>query len=139
MSRQSSSQSGSQSSRQTRFIDKPVCSQSTPACAHVRDPEAYFKAWREAKFGGDFDPVSMAVEEAVAEFSSGKSAAGVAVDRALWLKIANRVGFENFLDALDQKKSEIRELEAQGKRLLTPAASFQKLLNRRFPTEGGAR
>jgi hypothetical protein len=79
----------------------------------------------------------MAVEEAVAEFSSGKSAAGVAVDRALWLKIANRVGFENFLDALDQKKSEIRELEAQGKRLLTPAASFQKLLNRRFPTEGG--
>lgn len=139
MSRQSSSQSGSQSSRQTRFIDKPVCSQSTPACARVRDPEAYFKAWREAKFGGDFDPVSMAVEEAVAEFSSGKSAAGVAVDRALWLKIANRVGFENFLDALDQKKSEIRELEAQGKRLLTPAASFQKLLNRRFPTEGGAR
>ena len=48
-----SRQSGSQSSRQTRFIDKPVCSQSTPACAHVRDREAYFKAWREAKFGGD--------------------------------------------------------------------------------------
>ena len=137
MSRQSGSQSGSQSSRQTRFIDKPVCSQSTPARTHVRDAEAYFKAWREAKFGGDFDPVSVAVDEAVKAFSSGKSAAAIAVDRALWLKIANRVGFEAFLDALDQKKSEIRELEAQGKRLLTPAASFQKLLNRRFPTEGG--
>ena len=137
MSRQSGRQSGSQSSRQTRFIDKPVCSQSTPACAHVRDPEAYFKAWREAKFGGDFDPVSVAVDEAVKAFSHGKSAAAIAVDRALWLKIANRVGFEAFLDALDQKKSEIRELEARGKRLLTPAASFQKLLNRRFPTEGG--
>ena len=105
----------------------------------MRDAEAYFKAWREAKFGGDFDPVSVAVDEAVKAFSQGKSAAAIAVDRALWLKIANRVGFENFLDALDQKKAEIRELEAQGKRLLTPAASFQKLLNRRFPTEGGAR
>ena len=102
----------------------------------MHDPEAYFKAWREAKFGGDFDPVSVAVDEAVSEFSSGKSAAGKAVDRALWLKIANRVGFEKFLDALDQKRAEIRELEAQGKRLLTPAASFQKLLNRRFPKGG---
>ena len=27
-------------------------------------------------------------------------------------------------------------LEARGKRLLTPAASFQKLLNRRFPAKG---
>ena len=132
-----SSQSCRQSCSQSRFIDKPVCSQSTPARTHVHDPEAYFKAWREAKFGGDFDPVSVAVDEAVSEFSPGKSAAGKAVDRALWLKIANRVGFEKFLDALDQKRAEIRELEAQGKRLLSPAASFQKLLNRRFPMEGG--
>ena len=134
-----SSQSGRQSSSQSRFIDKPVCSQSTPARTHVRDPEAYFKAWREAKFGGDFDPVSVAVDEAIAAFSHGKSAAAIAADRAMWLKIANRVGFEAFLDALDQKKAEISELEARGKRLLTPAASFQKLLNKRFPAEGGAK
>ena len=131
---------------QSGFIDKPISSQTTGARACVREErsaircrEAYFRAWRIAKFGGDFDPIRVAVDEAVAAFSYAKGEAGRKKDRDIWLKIANRVGFENFLDALDQKKSEMRELEAQGKRLLTPAASFQKLLNRRFPTEGGAR
>ena len=136
---------GSQSSSQSGFIDKPIRRQSTPARVRVREglppianPAAYFKAWREAKWGGDFDPVCAAVEEAVAAFSSGKSAEAQADDRRIWLKIANRIGFESFLDALDQKRSEIRELAERGKRLRQPAASFQKLLNKRFPKGGAA-
>ena len=39
----------------------------------IRDREAYFRAWRTAMFGGDIDPVRVAVEEAVTAFSSGKS------------------------------------------------------------------
>ena len=34
--------------------------------AAIRNPEAYVRAWRIAKFGGDFDPIRVAVEEAVA-------------------------------------------------------------------------
>ena len=135
---------GRQSSSRSGFIDKPNSSQSTPARVRMREglppianPAAYFKAWREAKWGGDFDPVRVAVDEAVAAFSSGKSAEAQADDRRIWLKIANRIGFESFLDALDQKRSEIRELAERGKRLRQPAASFQKLLNRRFPKKGG--
>ena len=136
---------GSQSSSQSGFIDKPISSQTTPARVRVREglppianPVAYFRAWRGAKWGGDFDPVRVAVDEAVKAFSSGKSAEAQANDRRIWLKIANRVGFESFLDALDQKQSEMRELAEHGKRLHHPASAFQKLLNRRFP-KGGAR
>ena len=136
----------SQSSSQTGFINKPIRSQTTGAGARVREgrrsvanPDAYFKAWREAKFGGDFDPVRVAVDEAVAAFSSGKSAEGQESDRRIWLKIANRVGFENFLDALDQKKSELRNDNPHGKRVIAPSSAFQKLLNTRFPKKGGAR
>ena len=46
-------------SSQSGFIDKPFSSQSTCARARVREahpairnPEAYFRAWRVAKFGG---------------------------------------------------------------------------------------
>ena len=59
---------GRQSSSRSGFIDKPNSSQSTPARVRVReglppiaDPAAYFKAWHEAKWGGDFDPVRVAV------------------------------------------------------------------------------
>jgi hypothetical protein len=103
------------------------------AHAAIRNPEAYFRAWREAKFGGDFDPIAVAVDEAVAAFSSGKGADGQAVDRAVWLKIANRAGLSGFIDAFDQKASELHQLALQGRRLWNPAASFQKLLNKRFP------
>ncbi len=134
----------SQSSSQTGFIDKPIRSQTTGAGARacegrrpIANPAAYFRAWREAKWGGDFDPVRAAVEEAVTAFSSGKSAESQENDRRIWLKIANRVGFESFLDALDQKSAEIREDKQRGRRLRDLAASFQKLLNRRFP-KGGA-
>ena len=130
-------------SSQSGFINKPSSSQTTPARASalarlspIHDREAYFRAWRMAKFGGDFDPIRVAVEEAVAAFSSGKGEKGKASDRSVWLKIANRVGLSGFLDAFEQKASEMRDIDCQGKRLWNPAASFQKLLNKRFPKGG---
>ena len=136
--------SGSQSGKSIL----PSCSQSTGARerarggrAPIRDREAYFRAWRMAMFGGDFDPVRVAVEEAVAAFSSGKSPSGRDWDRREWLKIANRVGEVNFRDAFSQMLGRIAELADAKKRLRNPAASFQKLLNKRFPrpeAKGGA-
>ena len=128
--------SGSQSGKSIL----PSCSQSTGACARtreglppIRDREAYFRAWRTATFGGDFDPVRVAVDEAVAAFSCGKLPAGRDWDRREWLKIANRVGVENFHDAFRQMLGRIDELADARKRLRNPAASFQKLLNKLFP------
>ena len=130
---------GSQSSSQSGYKYIPS-SQTTPARARtceahaaIRNPEAYFRAWRIAKFGGDFDPIRVAVDEAVAAFSSGKNEAGRKKDRSLWLKVANRAGLGPFLDAFDQKTAEIEELEREHRRLRNPASSFQKLLNKRFP------
>ena len=132
-------------SSQSEYFDIP-CSQTTGARTRtrgtaIRNREAYFAKWRVAKFGDDFDPIRVAVDEAVAAFSSGKSEAGQNSDRAIWLKIANRVGLDNFLDAFFQLTSEIRDLGHRDKSLRRPAASFQKLLNERFPLpkEGGAR
>ena len=135
----------SQSSSQSGYIHIP-CSQTTGARARVREGgtaircrEAYFRAWRIAKFGGDFDPIRRAVDEAVAAFSFGKDEAGMESDRSLWLKVANRAGLGPFLDAFDQKTAEIEELEREHRRLRSPASSFQKLLNKRFPKKGDAR
>ena len=130
-------------SSQSGFINKPSSSQSTCArtrarLSPIRNHEAYFRAWRMAKFGGDFDPIRVAVEEAVAAFSSGKGEKGKTSDRGVWLKIANRVGLSGFLDAFEQKASEMRNLEHEGRHLWNPAASFQKLLNKRFPKGGRA-
>ena len=126
-------------SSQSGYIHIP-CSQTTGARGRVREGgaaircrEAYFRAWRIAKFGDDFDPIRVAVDEAVAAFSFEKDEAGRESDRSLWLKIANRVGLDAFLDAFDQKTAEIEELARMKKRLRCPAASFQKLLNKRFP------
>ena len=57
----------------TEILKESLCSHTTGARtrvreggkAPIRDRDAYFKAWRAAKFGGDFDPVSAAVDEAV--------------------------------------------------------------------------
>ena len=135
-------------SSQSGYIHIPS-SQTTGARARVREGgtaircrEAYFRAWRIAKFGGDFDPIRRAVDEAVAAFSCGKLPAGRDWDRREWLKIANRVGVENFRDAFRQMLGRIDELADVRKRLRNPAASFQKLLNKRFPKPkagGGAR
>ena len=132
-------------SSRSGFINKPISSQTTGARACVREErsaircrEAYFRAWRIAKFGGDFDPIRVAVDEAVAAFSYAKGEAGRKKDRDIWLKIANRAGLSGFLDAFDQKSSEIEEMARKHKFLRNPASSFQKLLNKRFPKEGGA-
>ena len=115
---------------------------SDPARARVRVRdngktynEAYFKKLRVAKFGGDFDLVAEAVNEALKAFKS----ANPEIDRRVWLKIANRVGYENFLDAVFQQLSLFAEWESGGKRFYNKAAIFQRLLNKRFPLpKGGA-
>ena len=124
---------------QTGYINISLRSQTTGAHAHahegIGDRAAYFKTWRTAKFGGDFDPVSAAVDEAATAFAGAHPES----DRRVWLKIANRVGADAFMDAVWQKAAEIREDEARGRRLRNKAAAFQQLLNRRFPREGGAK
>ena len=77
------------------------------------------------------------MDEAVVAFSFHKGEAGRKKDRDIWLKIANRAGLSGFLDAFDQKASEIEEMAKEHKFLRNPASSFQKLLNKRFPKEGG--
>ena len=113
-----------------RDIKDIPCSQTARACARtctcVENPAAYFKAWRTAKWGGDFDPVLAAVEEAVTSFSTRNPDA----DRRIWLKIANRVGADAFMDAVWQKQSEIGNDRTC---LRDPASAFQALLNKRFP------
>jgi hypothetical protein len=79
-----------------------------------------------AKWGGDFDPVRVAVDEAVSSFSTRNPAS----DRRIWLKIANRVGAEAFMDAVWQKQSEIGHDRTC---LRDSASAFQALLNERFP------
>ena len=122
-----------------RDIKDIPCSQTARACTRthtrVENPAAYFKAWRTAKWGGDFDPVLAAVEEAVTSFSTRNPDA----DRRIWLKIANRVGAEAFMDAVWQKQSETGNDRTC---LRDPASAFQALLNKRFPKpasgKGGA-
>ena len=121
----------------TEILEESFCSPTTGARVRtrtrVKDPAAYFRAWRIARWGGDFDPVRAAVEEAVESFSTKNPES----DRAIWLKIANRVGAEAFMEAVWQKQSEIRNDRT---RLRDTASAFQKLLNARFPKpEGGAR
>ena len=68
------------------------------ACAHAREEngkphsEATLAQWRTKTFGGDFDPVRVAVDEAVSAFSMRQPED----DRRIWLKIANEIGFEAF-------------------------------------------
>ena len=111
---------------------------SPRARVRVRDPRAYFKAWRIAKFGGDFDLVAEAVNEALKAFKP----ADLERNRNMWLKIANAIGYENFLDAVFQQLSLFAEWESGGKRFYNKAAIFQRLLNKRFPlpkSKGGAK
>ena len=91
--------------------------------------EANLKAWREKKFGGDFDPVAAIVDEAVAELSKGQPE----TDRRLWIKIANVIGWEKFADLLDEMRSIL-----QSRHLRNPAAAFHKRLQA-FKPKGGAK
>ena len=89
--------------------------------ARVREESADFTAWRVKTFGGNFDPVREAVEDAVAEFSDRQPAR----DRSLWLKIANKIGYEAFRDLYLEQCAIMREYK-----LRNPAAAFQNRLNR---------
>ena len=91
------------------------------ARARVREESADFTAWRVKTFGGDFDPVREAVEDAIAEFSYRQAAR----DRSLWLKIANEIGYEAFRDLYLEQISIMRECK-----LRNPSAAFQNRLNR---------
>ncbi len=100
-------------------------------------PQADFAAWRIKTFGGDFDPVSVAVDEAVAEFSMRDPAR----DRELWLKVANEIGCEAFRELYLTQKSILDDCRRRGNPLRNPAAAFQNRLNRytgHGKQEGGA-
>ena len=128
----------SQTIRQTRVLDEPI---SAGPRARARGPRLLeqFKAWRIKTFGGDFDPVAAAVDEAVRKISTRQPE----TDRAIWLKIANRIGAEAFRDLMHFQLG--RTSECQGGRrpkpLRNPSSAFQNLLNDLFPkpeaAEGG--
>ena len=118
----------------TEILKESSCSRTTGARIRareggktpIRDRGAYFRAWRAAKFGGDFDPVSVAVNEAVAEFSMRDPAR----DRELWLKVANEIGCGAFRELYLVQKSIVADCRRRGNPLRAPAAAFQARLNR---------
>ena len=118
----------------TGILEESSCSPTTGtrACVReggnvrIRDTVAYFRAWREAKFGGDFDPVRAAVEEAVAAFSTRDPAR----DRGAWLSVANQIGYTAFLELYREQKSIMDDCRQRGNPLRAPAAAFQARLNR---------
>ena len=89
-------------------------------------PHADFTGWRIKTFGGDFDPVRVAVDEAVAAFSTRDPAR----DRELWLKVANGIGCEAFRELYLAQKSILDDCRRRGNPLRNPAAAFQNRLNR---------
>ena len=118
----------------TGILEESSCSPTTGACAcvreggkaRIRDTAAYFRAWREAKFGGDIDPVRAAVDEAVAAFSTRDPAR----DRELWLSVANEIGYAAFVEKYREQKSIMDDCIRRGNPLRAPAAAFQARLNR---------
>ncbi len=100
-------------------------------------PWSDFAAWRIKTFGGDFDPVRVAVDEAVAAFSTRNPVR----DRELWLKVANEIGCEAFRELYLTQKSILDDCRRRGNPLRAPAAAFQARLNRytgHGKQEGGA-
>ena len=64
-------QYSTQTSTQSGFIDKPICSQTTRARTReglppLRNPKAYFDAWRSATVGDSTDYLRIAVNVAYA-------------------------------------------------------------------------
>ena len=84
----------------TEILKESSCSRTTRTRTRkggkspIRNRDAYFRAWRDASFGGDFDPVRVAVDEAVSAFSTRQPDS----DRAIWLKVANEIGYAAFLN-----------------------------------------
>ena len=96
-----------------------------PARGGVRS-EAALAAWRVKTFGGNYDPVRVAVDEAVAAFSSRQPE----VDRDIWLKVANEIGYAAFKEKADEMERIVEDCIERGNPLRNPAAAFQKRLNR---------
>ena len=131
----------SQTISQTRVLNEPILARPRARARGTRLLEQ-FKAWRIKTFGGDFDPVASAVDEAVGKISTRQPE----TDRRIWLKIANRIGADAFRDLMRFQLG--RTSECQGGRkpkpLRNPSSAFQSLLNaydediRNARPEGGA-
>ena len=115
----------SQTIRQTRVLKEPILARPR---ARTRGPQllAKFKAWRIKTFGGDFDPVAVAVDEAVAAFSEHDPVR----DREVWLSVANEIGYTAFVEKYREQKSIMDDCIRRGNPLRAPAAAFQARLNR---------
>ena len=116
-------------------INKPVVSRARVVChTGVRLPSlgipsagargTALAAWRVRQFGGDFDPVRAVVEDAVAAFSRRQPT----IDRALWLKVANIIGWETFREIYFEQRSVMVDSARRGHPLRNPAAAFHKKL-----------
>ena len=106
--------------------------------ARIKNKAAYLRALRIAKFGADVDPVKEVVKEAIKAFKP----VNVEVTSRVWLKIANAIGYSNFLDCVWQQQALFEEWESSGKRIWDKAIIFHRLLNKRFPlpkSKGGAK
>ena len=85
-----------------------------------------FKRWRKKQFGGDFDPVAAAVDEAVRLFSRKNPEQ----DRAVWLRVANQIGVDAFRDKMRQMQAQIDEARHNCAPIANLAGYFQMMLNR---------
>ena len=85
--------------------------------------EKVFRPWRIKTFGGDFNPIRVAVDEAVREFGSPK-------DTNLWLWYAYRIGLDNFRDRYFEQKSKIKDWQHRGFRVRHLASAFHAKLKR---------
>ena len=102
-------------------------------CAPARVNEAALAAWRVRTFGGDIDPVRAVVDDAVAAFSTRQPE----IDRALWLKVANAIGWELFRELYFEELSIMADSKRRGHPLRNPAAAFHRRLQG-FRPRGGA-
>ena len=105
--------------------------------ADARTREAALVAWRMRHFGGDFDPVRVAVDDAVRAFSDRQPQ----TDRLIWLKVCNEIGFEAFLEIFFEQVSAARDARERNRPVRNLAAAFQRRLNRytgHHATKGGA-
>ena len=73
--------------------------------ARIKNKAAYLRALRIAKFGADVDPVVEVVKEAIKAFKP----VNVEVTSRVWLKIANAIGYSNFLDCVWQQQALFEE------------------------------
>ena len=99
-----------------------------PARTHAKGtkPREMFKRWRRKKFGGDFDPIAVAVDEAVRAYSRKDPER----DRAVWLSVANQIGEGAFRAKMRQMQAQIEQSREACAPIQNKAAYFQGLLNR---------